>query len=261
MRTCFLTAFALMVLVLSSSAQQSPSTPTPKPEDTEVWQPVPKVVTPGATCGAPPSDAIVLFDGKNEDEWVSVKDKSPAQWIVADGVLTVNKKSGNIETRRSFKNYQLHLEWKVPENITGSGQLRGNSGLFLASTGPGDAGYELQILDSYNNATYVNGMAASIYKQGIPLVNANRKPGEWQTYDVVWTAPVFNADGSVKTPAYVTAIFNGVLVQNHFELKGETLYIGQPTYKKYDRAPIKLQAHGDPSEPISFRNIWVRELN
>lgn len=261
MRTCFLTAFALMVLVLSSSAQQSPSTPTPRPEDTEVWQPVPKVVTPGATCGAPPSDAIVLFDGKNEDEWVSVKDKSPAQWIVADGVLTVNKKSGNIETRRSFKNYQLHLEWKVPENITGSGQLRGNSGLFLASTGPGDAGYELQILDSYNNATYVNGMAASIYKQGIPLVNANRKPGEWQTYDVVWTAPVFNADGSVKTPAYVTAIFNGVLVQNHFELKGETLYIGQPTYKKYDRAPIKLQAHGDPSEPISFRNIWVRELN
>ena len=261
MRTCFLTAFALMVLVLSSSAQQSPSTPTPKPEDTEVWQPVPKVVTPGATCGAPPSDAIVLFDGKNEDEWVSVKDKWPAQWIVADGVLTVNKKSGNIETRRSFKNYQLHLEWKVPENITGSGQLRGNSGLFLASTGPGDAGYELQILDSYNNATYVNGMAASIYKQGIPLVNANRKPGEWQTYDVVWTAPVFNADGSVKTPAYVTAIFNGVLVQNHFELKGETLYIGQPTYKKYDRAPIKLQAHGDPSEPISFRNIWVRELN
>lgn len=261
MRTCFLTAFALMVLVLSSSAQQSPSTPTPKPEDTEVWQPVPKVVTPGATCGAPPSDAIVLFDGKNEDEWVSVKDKSPAQWIVADGVLTVNKKSGNIETRRSFKNYQLHLEWKVPENITGSGQLRGNSGLFLASTGPGDAGYELQILDSYNNATYVNGMAASIYKQRIPLVNANRKPGEWQAYDVVWTAPVFNADGSVKTPAYVTAIFNGVLVQNHFELKGETLYIGQPTYKKYDRAPIKLQAHGDPSEPISFRNIWVRELN
>jgi hypothetical protein len=176
-------------------------------------------------------------------------------------VLTVNKKAGNIETKRSFKDYQLHLEWKIPENITGSGQLRGNSGLFLASTGSGDAGYELQVLDSFNNSTYVNGMAASIYKQAIPLANANRKPGEWQMYDVVWTAPVFNDDGSVKTPAYVTVLFNGVLVQNHFALKGETLYIGQPSYKKYDRAPIKLQAHGDPSEPISFRNIWVRELD
>ena len=232
-----------------------------KPEDTEVWQPVPKVVTPGATNAAPPSDAIVLFDGKNLDEWVSTRDKSPAQWIVADGVLAVNKANGNIETKRTFKNYQLHIEWKIPKNITGSGQARGNSGVFLASTGPGDAGYELQVLDSYNNPTYVNGQAGSIYKQAIPLVNPNRPPGEWQTYDVVWTAPLFNADGSLKTPAYVTVFFNGVLVQNHFELKGETLYIGQPSYKKYDSAPIKLQAHGDHSEPISLRNIWVRELN
>jgi hypothetical protein len=263
MRIRILFSFATLVLFTGTVlAQQAASAQNkPKPEETEVWQPVPKVVTPAATCGAPPSDAIILFDGKNLDEWVSVRDHSPAQWIVADGVLTVNKKAGNIETKRSFKNYQLHLEWKIPENITGSGQLRGNSGLFLASTGPGDAGYELQILDSYNNSTYVNGMAASIYKQGIPLVNANRKPGEWQTYDVVWTAPVFNEDGSVKSPAYVTALFNGVLVQNHFALKGETLYIGQPFYKKYDRAPIKLQAHGDPSEPISFRNIWVRDLD
>jgi len=261
MRTGFLITFVLMIPVVSSLAQQTPATQNQaKPEDTEVWKPVPEVVTPGATCGAAPSDAIILFDGKNLDQWVSAQDKSPAQWIVSDGVLTVNKKAGNIETKRSFKDYQLHLEWKVPENITGSGQLRGNSGLFLASTGPGDAGYELQILDSYNNQTYVNGMAASIYKQAIPLVNANRKPGEWQTYDVAWTAPVFNADGSMKTPAYVTVFFNGVLVQNHFELMGETRYIGQPFYKKYDRAPIKLQAHGDPSEPISFRNIWVREL-
>lgn len=232
----------------------------PKPEDTEVWEPEPKVVTPGANLAAAPSDAVVLFDGRNLDEWVSVEDKSPAKWIVADGIVTVNKASGNIETKRSFKNYQLHLEWRVPENITGSGQARGNSGVFLASTGPGDAGYELQVLDSYNNKTYVNGQAASIYKQAAPLVNANRKPGEWQAYDVVWTAPVFNADGSLKTPAYVTAFFNGVLVQNHFELKGETRYIGQPFYKEYDAAPIKLQAHGDKSEPISFRNIWVREL-
>ncbi|HZQ95092.1 MAG TPA: DUF1080 domain-containing protein [Candidatus Sulfotelmatobacter sp.] len=262
MRIRFLILLAVTILLIFRNflpAQQPPAS-QPKPEDTEVWQPVPKVVTPGATCGAAPSDAIVLFDGKNLDQWVSAQDKSPAQWTVAGGVLTVNKKAGNIETRRTFKNYQLHLEWKIPENITGSGQLRGNSGLFLASTGPGDAGYELQVLDSYNNATYVNGMAASIYKQAIPLANANRKPGEWQAYDVVWSAPVFNADGSVKTPAFVTVLFNGVLVQNHFELKGETRYIGQPFYKKYDRAPIKLQAHGDPSEPISFRNIWVREL-
>jgi Domain of Unknown Function (DUF1080) len=235
----------------------------PNPQDTEVWEPVPKIVTPGVSNAAPPSDAIVLFDGKNLDEWVSAQDNSPAKWIVADGVLTVSKAAGvgNIETKRAFRNYQLHIEWKIPENITGSDQARGNSGVFLASTGPEDAGYELQILDSYNNKTYVNGQAGSIYKQGIPLVNPNRKPGEWQTYDVVWTAPTFNDDGSLKTPAYVTVFFNGVLVQNHFELKGQTLYVGHPFYKKYDTAPIKLQAHGDDGEQISFRNIWVRELN
>jgi hypothetical protein len=241
--------------------QAAPASAAAKPEDTELWEPVPKVVTPGVNNTAPPSDAIVLFDGKNLDEWVSVQDKTPAKWIVANGILTVSKAAGNIETKRSFRNCQLHIEWKIPENITGTGQARGNSGVFLASTGSGDAGYELQVLDSYNNKTYVNGQAASIYKQGIPLVNANRKPGEWQTYDLVWTAPTFNGDGSLKTPAYVTVFFNDVLVQNHFELKGETRYIGQPFYKKHDAAPIKLQAHGDPSEPISFRNIWVRELN
>jgi hypothetical protein len=232
-----------------------------KPQDTEVWEPVPKIVISGARDTAPPSDAIVLFDGKNLDEWVSTRDKSPAKWIVSDGVMTVNKATGNIETKRAFKNYQLHLEWKIPENITGTDQARGNSGVFLASTGADDAGYELQILDSYNNKTYVNGQAGSIYKQGIPLANPNRKPGEWQTYDVVWTAPLFNGDGSLKSPAFVTVFFNGVLVQNHFELKGETRYIGKPFYKKYDSAPIKLQAHGDRSEPVSFRNIWIRELN
>jgi hypothetical protein len=273
MRIQSLTLFSPATLILTLTltailpAQQSPAPPTalqesakPKPEDTEVWQPVPPVVTPGATTAAPPSDAIILFDGKNLNEWVSAQDHTPAKWIVSDGVITVSKVAGNIETRRAFKNYQLHLEWRVPKYVTGSGQLRGNSGLFLASTGPEDAGYELQILDSYQNATYVNGMAGSIYKQSIPLANPTRKPGEWQTYDVVWIAPTFNPDGTLKTPAYVTVIFNGVLVQNHFELKGETLYIGQPFYKKYDTAPIKLQAHGDPSPPISFRNIWVREL-
>ncbi|HVY92517.1 MAG TPA: DUF1080 domain-containing protein [Bryobacteraceae bacterium] len=223
---------------------------------------MPPVVTPGATDAEPPSDAIVLFDGKNLDQWVMNRDKSPATWTVADGIMTVKKGpgGGNIETKRTFKNYQLHVEWRIPENITGTDQARGNSGVFLASTGPGDDGYELQVLDSYNNKTYVNGQAGSIYKQGIPLVNPARKPGEWQTFDVVWTAPTFNADGSVKTPAYVTVFFNGVLVQNHFQLQGETLYVGKPFYKAYDRAPIKLQAHGDRSEPISYRNIWVREL-
>jgi hypothetical protein len=273
-----LLGFATLVVAAGPLAAQQPA-PTPqrveqsataansaaeKPEDTEVWAPVPKAVTPGANNTAPPSDAIVLFDGRNLDEWVSASEKergkAPAQWIVANGELTVNKSVGSIETKRTFRNYQLHIEWKVPENITGTGQARGNSGVFLASTGPGDAGYELQVLDSYDNKTYVNGQAGSIYKQGIPLANPIRKPGEWQTYDVVWTAPIFNADGS-RAPAYVTVFFNGVLVQNHFELKGETRYVGQPFYKKYDAAPIKLQAHGDQSEPISFRNIWVRELN
>jgi hypothetical protein len=254
---------ALAALVSISTALSAQQATKPKPEDTEVWTPVPAIVTPGATDSAPPSDAIVLFDGKNEDEWVSAQDHTPARWVVSDGVLTVTKEKGvgNIETKRKFKDYQLHLEFRIPANITGSGQARGNSGVFLASTGPGDDGYELQVLDSYNNTTYVNGQAASIYKQNAPLVNPNRKPGEWQTYDIVWTAPRFNDDGSVKTPAYVTVLFNGVLVQNHFELKGQTLYIGKPFYKAYDRAPIKLQAHGDKSEPLSFRNIWVRELN
>jgi hypothetical protein len=263
MRIHFSTLLALTTLIAVAAPLSARQTPAPKHEDTEIWEPVPKVVTPGATETAPPSDAIVLFDGKNLDEWVSAQDKSPAKWTVADGVLTVNKTKGvgNIETKRSFKNYQLHIEWKIPENITGSDQARGNSGVFLASTGPGDGGYELQVLDSYNNKTYVNGQAGSIYKQAIPLANANRKPGEWQTYDVIWTAPTFQADGSVKTPAYATVLFNGVLVENHFELKGETRFIGQPFYKKYDTAPIKLQAHGDKSEPVSFRNIWVRELN
>jgi hypothetical protein len=245
------------------SAQQAPApgaAAKPRPQDTEVWEPVPKVVTPASTVGAPPADAVVLFDGSNLDQWVTSKDKSPARWKVADGVITVDKSTGNIETKRRFRNYQLHLEYRVPERTTGTGQARGNSGLFLASTGPGDEGYELQILDSYENKTYVNGQAGSIYKQSIPLANASRKPGEWQTYDVVWVAPVFNADGTLKTPASVTAFHNGILIQNHFALKGETVYIGAPSYKPFDTAPIKLQAHNDPSPPISFRNIWVREL-
>ena len=231
-----------------------------KPEDTEQWEPVPAKVSPGADGGAAPSDAIVLFDGHNLDEWVMAGDRSPARWHIEKGVLVVDKSVGNIETKRLFKDYQLHLEWRIPADVTGEGQARGNSGLFLASTGPADQGYEIQILDSWENRTYVNGQAASVYKQSPPLVNASRKPGEWQSYDVIWTAPVFGADGTLGAPAFVTLLHNGVLVQNHFRLTGETLYIGKPGYRAYDRAAIKLQAHHDPSAPISFRNIWVREL-
>jgi hypothetical protein len=259
-----LLAFAtLTILAAPLFAQQAATAPTTaKPEDTEIWEPIPSVVTPGATPGAPPSDAIILFDGKSLDEWVSAQDHTPAQWTVADGTMKVSKAKGvgNIETKRSFKNYQLHVEWKIPASIEGTGQGRGNSGIFLASTGPGDAGYELQVLDAYNNKTYVNGMAGSLYKQAIPLANPALPPGQWETYDIVWTAPTFNADGTVKTPAYSTVFFNGVVVENHYELQGETRYIGKPFYKAYDGAPIKLQAHGDKSEPLSFRNIWVREL-
>ncbi len=233
----------------------------PKHEDTEFYHPVPPVVTPAATLGQPPSDATVLFDGKDVSQWVAAKDGSPADWEVHDGAMTVKKGGlGNIQTKEKFKDYQLHLEWKIPSSITGEGQGRGNSGLFLASTGPGDAGYEVQIMDSYNNPTYTNGMLGSVYKQAVPLANAARKPGEWSSYDVVWTAPRFNDDGTVKTPAFVTVFLNGVLVENHYRLKGETFYVGPPVYKKYDTAPIKLQAHGDKSEPISFRNIWIRKV-
>jgi hypothetical protein len=245
-------------------AQAPAATSTAEPTDpkaTEQWEPVPNRVMPGDAVGAPPSDAIVLFDGRSLDPWETSKDHSPARWKVHDGVVTVDKPSGNIQTKQLFHNYQLHLEWSVPEGITGEGQARGNSGVFLASTGPGDEGYEIQILDSWKNKTYVNGQAASIYKQAPPLVNSMRPPGQWQTYDVIWTAPVFAGDGAVKTPGFVTVFHNGVLVQNHTELAGETVYIGRPKYKPFAAAAIKLQAHGDPSPPISFRNIWVRKLD
>ncbi|HWB27429.1 MAG TPA: DUF1080 domain-containing protein [Chitinophagaceae bacterium] len=259
MRKQFLVLGAFFVIASSVTAQNNQGM---KPEETEVYTPVPPVVTPGNTPQDPPSDAIRLFDGKNLDLWRMTNDTTkPANWDVADGILTVRKKgSGNIETKQRFMDYQLHIEWRIPADITGSGQARGNSGVFLASTGKGDAGYEMQVLDCYGNTTYTNGQTAAIYKQSIPLANACKKPGEWQTYDIVWTAPRFNDDGSLKSPARVTAFHNGVLVQNNYELTGQTLYIGHPFYKAHGASPIKLQAHGDASEPISFRNIWVRPL-
>lgn len=248
-----LCALGSWLFATSASAQA-------RPEETEVWTPTPAVVTPASQPGGAPSDAIILFDGRDLDQWVTAADKSPAGWSVADGVITVDKARGNIETKRVFRDYQLHLEWRIPADIAGSGQGRGNSGVFLASTGSGDQGYEVQILDSYQSATYVNGQAGAVYKQHPPLTNASRKPGQWQTYDIVWRAPVFATDGTLASPASVTVLHNGVLVQDNAVLAGETVYIGKPSYKTHGPSPIKLQAHGDPSIPISFRNIWVREL-
>jgi hypothetical protein len=233
-----------------------------RPEDTEVWRPVPPVVSPGPApaYGAPPSDAVALFAGTSLEEWVNTRDGARATWGLTDGCMVVDKRAGNIETRRRFSDYQLHVEWRVPADVSGAGQARGNGGVFLASTGDGDRGYELQILDSYRNETYVNGMAGSIYKQSAPLVNASRPPGEWQSYDVLWHAPRFAADGALAAAARVTVLWNGVLVQDDFALLGETLYIGKPAYAKHGDSPIKLQAHNDPSAPLCFRNIWVRVL-
>ncbi|GAC1453114.1 MAG: DUF1080 domain-containing protein [Chitinophagaceae bacterium] len=232
-----------------------------KPEETEYYAPVPPIITPGANFAAPPSDAIILFDGKNLDEWVATKDSAAGKkWTVADNIITVDKTAGDIQTKRRFMDYQLHIEYRIPENIAGSGQARGNSGIFLAALPWGAGGYELQVLDNYKNTTYVNGQAGSMYKQAVPLANACRKPGEWQSYDVVWTAPRFNDHGILLSPARVTVFHNGVLVQNNTTLLGDTPYIGQPAYRVHGASPIKLQAHGDKSEPISYRNIWVRNL-
>ncbi len=252
--------FSLLACLVIVTNVFSQAQPQGKAEDTEFYDPVPPVVTPAAQYGDPPSDAIILFDGKSLNEWVSVKDTTQAaSWTVKDNMMTVNKPAGDIETKRKFVDYQLHIEFRIPTGITGSGQARGNSGIFLAAT-HGASEYELQVLDNYKNDTYVNGQVGSIYKQSIPLANPSRKPGEWQTYDVVWTAPRFYDNGQLRSPARVTALLNNVLVQNNFELRGGTPYIGLPQYKRHGAAPIKLQAHGDKSEPITFRKIWIRPL-
>jgi hypothetical protein len=252
---------AIYFVAIGSAAAQAPAD---KPEATEVYTPVPKIITPGKTDAEPPSDAIILFDGKNLDLWRAEGGDTTkaAGWKVHDNIMTVDKKAKGILTRQRFLDYQLHVEFRIPENITGSGQARGNSGIFLAdiSDSGADVGYELQVLDNYNNTTYVNGQVGSMYKQAIPLANPSRKPGEWQNYEVVWTAPRFKEDGSLDSPARVTVFLNGVLVENNFSLKGVTQYIGKPYYKKHGAEPIKLQAHGDASEPISYRNIWLRPL-
>lgn len=257
MKKAYIKSLAIILFAGSFSRASAQN----NPEATEVWEPVPGIVRSGKISSNPPSDAVVLFDGNNLDKWISFNDTaSAALWTVKDGVFTVRKSAGDIRTKESFGDFQLHIEWQVPENISGSSQARGNSGIFLASL-PDGKGYELQVLDSYNNKTYVNGQAGSIYKQYAPLVNPARPPGSWNEYDIVWMAPKFNPDGSLKSPAYVTVFFNGVLVQNHAALKGTTEYKGQPSYQTpHGALPICLQAHNDPSEPVSYRNIWLRRL-
>ena len=227
------------------------------PKLSEVWQPEPRVISPGKTSLDAPSDATILFNGKDFSQWQNVNG-GDAKWklltesVGKDGYMMVNKGTGNIQTKKGFGDCQLHIEWKTPDTVRGDGQGRGNSGIFLMGR------YELQVLDSYHNRTYSNGQAGSIYKQYMPLVNVCRGPGEWQTYDIIFIAPRFNNDSTLRSAARITVLQNGVLVQNNVSLWGGTEYIGIPVYKMHgDKEPLVLQDHGNPT---CFRNIWIREL-
>ncbi|TWU59995.1 hypothetical protein Poly51_02680 [Rubripirellula tenax] len=205
----------------------------------------PPIVTPGETDNAPPADAVVLFDGTDYSNWNGAE-----TWTIEDGAAIVGK--GFIVSKDEFGDCQLHVEWSAPLPAEGTGQGRGNSGIFMMGK------YELQVLDSYENETYHDGQAGAIYKQTPPAANVNRKPGEWNTYDIAWTAPRFNEDGSLKSPAYMTVFLNGVLIHNHFELKGDTPFNRPPEYKAHgEKGPISIQDH---KNPVRFRNIWVREF-
>ena len=205
----------------------------------------PPVVTPGATDDAAPSDAVVLFDGSNLNQW-----EDGDQWLVHDGVAVPQQ--GEIRTKQHFGDVQLHLEWSAPAEIRGAGQGRGNSGVFLMGL------YEVQVLDSFQNPTYFDGQAGSIYKQTPPMANAMRRPGEWNTYDIFFTVPKFRSNGHPEKPGHITVMHNGVLVLNHFELQGPTGYTEAPQPTPHaEVGPVSLQFHGDP---VRFRNIWIREL-
>lgn len=251
MERTYFCLIALFVFLLNFQMEVLAQQDQMEPEETEVWEPVPDVITPGKGT-RPPSDATVLVGEDGLSRWQHPDGRS-AQWVFKDGVMTVKPGTGSIETKQRFGSVQLHVEWRSPIPSEGEeGQNRGNSGVFLHSR------YEVQVLDSYNNRTYSNGMAGSIYKQSIPMVNAARPPGEWQTYDIVFLAPEFNEDGSLDTSARITVFWNGVLVQNDVELQGSTRYRGEPEYKAYDPiAPLQLQDH---NHPVSYRNIWIREL-
>ncbi|QDU58658.1 3-keto-disaccharide hydrolase [Aeoliella mucimassa] len=208
------------------------------------WQ-EPAKVTPGEENSDAPSDAVVLFDGKSLDAW-----DNGDKWLVEDGVATV--RNGGIRTKEKFGDCQLHIEWSSPNPPSGEGQGCGNSGVFLMDT------YEIQVLDSYTTKTYHDGQAGAIYKQTPPAVNATRKPGEWNTYDIFWTCPRFDEDGELVSPAYITVVHNGVLIHNHFALLGDTPYHRPPEYKPMgEKGAISLQDHGNP---VRYRNIWIREF-
>lgn len=218
-------------------------------------RPQPRVVRPGTcstqdTPGLPPSDAVVLFDGSSLDGWVSVGG-GPARWRVENGYMEVEPGTGNIRTKEEFGDCQLHIEWAAPAVVKGESQGRGNSGVFLMGR------YEIQVLDCYENPTYADGTTAAIYGQYPPLVNACRKPGEWQTYDIIWEAPRFEGDRLVR-PACVTVLHNGVVVHHHTELIGATNHRVVGTYSPHPPVgPLELQDHGDL---VRFRNIWYRPL-
>lgn len=213
-------------------------------------RPVPEVVTPGV-AGKAPSDAIVLFDGKDMSQWVSAKDGSAAKWKVENDYFEVTKNTSGIATKQKFGDCQLHIEWASPTETKGPGQKFGNSGVYLMGL------YEVQILNSYENRTYADGMAASVYGQNPPLVNACRPTGKWQSYDIIFHRPIFK-NGKVVKPATVTVLHNGVLVQDNFEIIGITTWKKVAVYHPHaDKLPLNLQNHGDP---VRFRNVWIREL-
>jgi len=216
-------------------------------------RPQPPVVDPGPAGppAAPPADAVVLFDGSDLSQWVDAQG-NPARWRVENGFMEVVKKTGAIQTKASFGSCQLHVEWAAPGQVTGEGQGRGNSGVFLMNR------YEVQVLDSYSNQTYADGMAAAVYGQYPPLVNACRPPGEWQSYDIVFRRPRFSPEGSLLQPAFMTVFHNGILVQDHVELTGPTADKARSPYEPHaDKLPLSLQDHGNP---VRYRNIWIREL-
>ena len=224
-----------------------------EPEATEYYEPVPPRVDPFGQNGVP-GDAIVLFDGKNLDAWKSASDTTAADWhLNKNGTMTVKDRAGDIETRQHFGSIQLHIEWKSPEEIRREGQARANSGIFLSGL------YEVQVLDNNDNDTYVNGQVGSIYKQHVPLAMASVPSGQWNTYDIIYHAPEFNEKGQKTRSGRMTVFHNGVLIQDHAEIKGTTEYIGWPKNPAHGKGPLKLQDHRDDSR-VSYRNIWVREL-
>lgn len=237
------------VISYSEYAGEEPTTP----EETEYYEPKVPVVKPGKD-GAPPSDAIVLFDGSSLGKWMHTQDSTAAKWhLNEDGSMTVADKTGNIRTKQEFGDIQLHIEWKSPLPIQRDGQNRANSGVFLNGM------YEVQVLDNNDNDTYVNGQVGSLYKQGPPLAMASVPTGEWNVYDIIYHAPEFNEDGGKIKSATITVLHNGVLIQDHTEIKGTTPYIGWPKNPPHGKGPLMLQDHGDDSR-VSYRNIWVREL-